>query len=65
MIKLHGIVTALMLMSSRLVTCSYCCFSEYVPIGPRFSNTILQALLVLFEKHPPMVSMMALCKLDW
>ncbi|XP_062519306.1 vesicle-fusing ATPase-like [Corticium candelabrum] len=27
---------------------------EYVPIGPRFSNTILQALLVLFEKHPPM-----------
>jgi len=26
---------------------------EYVPIGPRFSNTVLQALLVLFKKRPP------------
>eukprot|EP00005_Dracoamoeba_jomungandri_P005371 CAMPEP_0174254514 /NCGR_PEP_ID=MMETSP0439-20130205/3822_1 /TAXON_ID=0 /ORGANISM="Stereomyxa ramosa, Strain Chinc5" /LENGTH=676 /DNA_ID=CAMNT_0015336137 /DNA_START=493 /DNA_END=2523 /DNA_ORIENTATION=- len=26
---------------------------EYVPIGPRFSNMILQSLLVLFKKAPP------------
>ncbi|KAK9840836.1 hypothetical protein WJX81_007964 [Elliptochloris bilobata] len=26
---------------------------EYVPIGPRFSNGILQALLVLVKKQPP------------
>ena len=26
---------------------------EYVPIGPRFSNAILQALLVLLKKAPP------------
>eukprot|EP01123_Difflugia_compressa_P008855 TRINITY_DN2779_c0_g1_i1.p1 TRINITY_DN2779_c0_g1~~TRINITY_DN2779_c0_g1_i1.p1 ORF type:complete len:413 (-),score=72.22 TRINITY_DN2779_c0_g1_i1:17-1096(-) len=26
---------------------------DYVPIGPRFANTVLQALLVLFKKHPP------------
>eukprot|EP00049_Salpingoeca_infusionum_P010119 m.171310 g.171310 ORF g.171310 m.171310 type:complete len:748 (+) comp14549_c0_seq11:6039-8282(+) len=26
---------------------------EYVPVGPRFSNTILQALLVLLKKGPP------------
>jgi len=26
---------------------------EYVPIGPRFSNTVLQALIVLFKKRPP------------
>ena len=26
---------------------------EYVPIGPRFSNTILQTLLVLLNKSPP------------
>jgi len=26
---------------------------EYVPIGPRFSNAILQTLLVLFKKAPP------------
>jgi len=26
---------------------------EYVPIGPRFSNTILQTLLVLFKRIPP------------
>eukprot|EP00123_Amoebidium_parasiticum_P012524 comp21416_c0_seq1/m.29514 comp21416_c0_seq1/g.29514 ORF comp21416_c0_seq1/g.29514 comp21416_c0_seq1/m.29514 type:complete len:782 (-) comp21416_c0_seq1:235-2580(-) len=25
---------------------------EYVPIGPRFSNTVLQTLLVLINKHP-------------
>eukprot|EP01126_Amoeba_proteus_P006553 TRINITY_DN1228_c0_g1_i2.p1 TRINITY_DN1228_c0_g1~~TRINITY_DN1228_c0_g1_i2.p1 ORF type:complete len:380 (+),score=74.75 TRINITY_DN1228_c0_g1_i2:1202-2341(+) len=26
---------------------------EYAPIGPRFSNTVLQALLILFKTHPP------------
>jgi vesicle-fusing ATPase len=26
---------------------------EYVPVGPRFSNTILQMLLVLLKKAPP------------
>lgn len=26
---------------------------DYVPIGPRFSNTVLQALLVLLKKPPP------------
>lgn len=26
---------------------------EWVPIGPRFSNTVLQALMVLFQKKPP------------
>ncbi|XP_073438447.1 vesicle-fusing ATPase isoform X4 [Dendrobates tinctorius] len=26
---------------------------DYVPIGPRFSNLVLQALLVLFKKAPP------------
>ena len=27
---------------------------EYVSIGPRFSNTILQALLVLLKRQPPL-----------
>uniref|UniRef100_A0A6Q2YRH9 Vesicle-fusing ATPase n=1 Tax=Esox lucius TaxID=8010 RepID=A0A6Q2YRH9_ESOLU len=27
--------------------------SDYVPIGPRFSNMVLQALLVLLKKTPP------------
>jgi vesicle-fusing ATPase len=26
---------------------------EFVHIGPRFSNTVLQALLVLIKKKPP------------
>ena len=26
---------------------------DYVPIGPRFSNTVLQTLLVLLKKIPP------------
>ncbi|KAL9122614.1 MAG: hypothetical protein Q9187_000828 [Circinaria calcarea] len=26
---------------------------EWVPIGPRFSNSVLQALMVLFKKQPP------------
>uniref|UniRef100_A0A6B2KYK5 Vesicle-fusing ATPase n=1 Tax=Arcella intermedia TaxID=1963864 RepID=A0A6B2KYK5_9EUKA len=26
---------------------------DYTHMGPRFSNTVLQALLVLFKKHPP------------
>lgn len=29
--------------------------SDYVPIGPRFSNLVLQALLVLLKKAPPQV----------
>ena len=28
---------------------------EYVPIGPRFSNAVLQTLLVLIKKLPPEV----------
>jgi len=28
-------------------------FSEWVPIGPRFSNSVLQALQVLIKKEPP------------
>ena len=28
---------------------------DYVPIGPRFSNLVLQALLVLLKKTPPLV----------
>ena len=31
-------------------------FVDYVPIGPRFSNLVLQALLVLLKKAPPPVS---------
>lgn len=27
---------------------------EYVPIGPRFSNVVLQTLLVLLKRSPPM-----------
>lgn len=30
-------------------------FLDYVPIGPRFSNLVLQALLVLLKKTPPKV----------
>ena len=26
---------------------------EYVPIGPRFSNTLLQIILELLKKQPP------------
>lgn len=29
---------------------------DYVSIGPRFSNIVLQALLVLLRKQPPAVS---------
>ena len=29
---------------------------DWVPIGPRFSNTVLVALKVLLEKQPPKVS---------
>lgn len=32
-----------------------CVSSDYVPIGPRFSNLVLQALLVLLKKPPPKV----------
>ena len=30
---------------------------EYVPIGPRFSNVILQTLIVLLKKTPPPVKL--------
>ena len=30
-------------------------FTDYVAIGPRFSNLVLQALLVLLRKIPPVV----------
>ena len=33
----------------------FLCFIDWVPIGPRFSNAILQALLVLIKKKPPKV----------
>lgn len=28
-------------------------FQDYVPIGPRFSNAVLQTLLVLLKRQPP------------
>jgi len=28
-------------------------FLDFVPMGSRFSNVVLQALLVLFNKQPP------------
>lgn len=31
---------------------------EYVAIGPRFSNAILQVLLILLKKQPPKVSLL-------
>lgn len=33
---------------------------DYVPIGPRFSNLVLQALLVLLKKPPPKVRVLLL-----
>jgi vesicle-fusing ATPase len=33
---------------------------EWVPIGPRFSNPVLQALMVLLTKQPPTVSQCSL-----
>lgn len=35
---------------------SHVSLSDYVPIGPRFSNLVLQALLVLLKKAPPQVN---------
>ena len=34
----------------------YILIIDYVNIGPRFSNLVLQALLVLLRKQPPTVS---------
>lgn len=31
-------------------------YSEWTPIGPRFSNSVLQTLLVLLARRPPKVS---------
>lgn len=42
--------------ASMTSVCVCSVFSEYVPIGPRFSNSVLQALLVLLKKLPPRVS---------
>ena len=39
----------LLLASARLMP-------DWNPIGPRFSNGVLQALVVLFGKRPPKVS---------
>ncbi|KAK2110948.1 hypothetical protein P7K49_010694 [Saguinus oedipus] len=36
---------------------------DYVPIGPRFSNLVLQALLVLLKKAPPQKEFML--KVAW
>jgi hypothetical protein len=35
--------------------------AEYVPIGPRFSNSVLQTLLVLLKKVPPQQEVWLLC----
>jgi hypothetical protein len=43
-----------------LIYCIFC--TDYVAIGPRFSNLVLQALLVLLRKIPPVVvSLYSLC----
>ena len=34
---------------------------DWVPIGPRFSNAVLQALMVLLRKQPPKVCPLLLC----
>lgn len=39
--------------SSLLIIDDLESFIEYVDVGPRFSNAVLQALIVLFRKHPP------------
>ena len=41
------------LLSSPLLSFFANSQPEYVPIGPRFSNAILQTLLVLFKRIPP------------
>lgn len=33
---------------------------EWVPIGPRFANGVLQALMVLLSKRPPKVEILVL-----
>ncbi|CAB1312015.1 unnamed protein product [Coregonus sp. 'balchen'] len=38
---------------------------DYVPIGPRFSNMVLQALLVLLKKPPPKVRFDTLPYMIW
>lgn len=42
--------------SSPSLNHSHVSLSDYVPIGPRFSNLVLQALLVLLKKAPPQVN---------
>jgi hypothetical protein len=31
-------------------------YTDWTPVGPRFSNAVLQTLMVLMAKHPPKVS---------
>ena len=37
--------------------------ADWVPIGPRFSNSVLQALIVLIAKRPPPVNFPSLSDL--
>ena len=36
-------------------------YLDYVSVGPRFSNLVLQAVLVLLRKLPPVVRSLVLC----
>ena len=42
-------------MFCRLLSLSYLLSTDYVDIGPRFSNIVLQSLHVSLKKHPPNV----------
>uniref|UniRef100_A0A9J7YKF1 Vesicle-fusing ATPase n=1 Tax=Cyprinus carpio carpio TaxID=630221 RepID=A0A9J7YKF1_CYPCA len=48
--KVSDIITVYTINGILLIMC---CETDYVPIGPRFSNLVLQALLVLLKKTPP------------
>lgn len=73
MMDTHGIVKvslpAAVFMYKILIIYIFC--TDYVAIGPRFSNLVLQALLVLLRKIPPVVvsSILAMrsqhCVLYW
>ena len=38
---------------------------DWTPIGPRFANPVLQALIVLLKKQPPNVSYFPFVSLMW
>ena len=40
---------------------SHISYTDYVAIGPRFSNLVLQAMLVLLRKIPPVVVSFRMC----